>query len=365
MKILILGGTGAIGKPLISILKKFADNEVYVTSRSERPSSGNVTFLKCNALNTDDLHAVLSRQRWDAVIDFMIYTDTTFRERMEMLLDSTEQYFFLSSATEFAESAGSLTERSPRLLDVTDDQQFLAVKPYPINKALCENYLRASGRRNWTIVRPYITFNSNRLQLGCYEKENWLYRALHGGEVLFSRDIAARHTTLTYAGDVALAISRLIGKSEALGEDFTLTTDKSLTWGEILEVYRRVLRRERGIDVGVKWTDRALNLRFFAGQWHARYDRLFDRRFCNDKLMAICPDLTFEDTASGLDRCLTEFLQKGEFRHIPVPIHGRLAHSYVPIKNVPGWKNKFRQLAVRFMPYPLFVRVFNIIPSEK
>lgn len=33
MKILILGGTGAIGKPLISILKKIADNEVYVTSR--------------------------------------------------------------------------------------------------------------------------------------------------------------------------------------------------------------------------------------------------------------------------------------------------------------------------------------------
>ena len=53
-----------------------------------------------------------------------------------------------------------------------------------LTKALQENLLRASGYKNWTIVRPYITFSDIRLQLGVYEKEQWLYRALQGRAIV-------------------------------------------------------------------------------------------------------------------------------------------------------------------------------------
>lgn len=45
-------------------------------------------------------------------------------------------------------------------------------------KARQEDILYQSGFSNYTIVRPSVTYNTYRLQLGALEKENWLYRAL-------------------------------------------------------------------------------------------------------------------------------------------------------------------------------------------
>lgn len=361
MKILILGGTGAIGTPLIAILRQNQDIQICVTSRSEHSSEENVQYLKADVLNQSELENILMRNHWDAVIDFMIYSESVFRQRIGLLLKSTDQYFFLSSATEYSDLDEIITEKTPRLLDVTTDKELLAVKPYPINKALCENILRQTGLTNWTIVRPYITFNSNRLQLGCYEKELWLWRCLNGGEVLFSKDIAQQYTTFTFAKDVAFAISKLIGNDKAFGEDFTITTNQSLKWNEILDIYKMVLLRERNIKMRVKWTDESLNLRFRQGQWHAKYDRLYNRRFNNAKLMGILPDLKFTEVKKGLEHCLTEFLKTENFRSIPAPCHARLANSYVPLQNIRGIKNRVKQLLVRYMPKPLFNRIFLVI----
>lgn len=361
MNVLILGGTGAIGTPLITILQNNPATEVFVTSRSEHSSKGNVQYLKVNALDLNELKSLLMQRKWNAVIDFMIYNEQTFRDRVVLLLNSTHQYFFLSSATEFSDLDEIITEKTPRLLDVTTDKEFLTASPYPINKALCENILRETGLKNWTIVRPYITFNSNRLQLGCYEKEVWLWRCLNGGEVLFSKDIAQRYTTLTSAKDVAFAISQLIGNPNALGEDFTITTNQSLKWIEVLDVYKAVLSRERNITMRVKWTDESLNLKFRHGQWHAKYDRLYDRRFDNAKLMNVLPDMTFVEVRNELDRCLTQFLHTERFRPIPAPCHARLAKSYVPLRNIKGFKNLAKQMIVKYMPTPLFDRIFSII----
>ena len=51
MKILILGGTGAIGTPLIAILRQNQDIQICVTSRSEHSSEENVQYLKADVLN--------------------------------------------------------------------------------------------------------------------------------------------------------------------------------------------------------------------------------------------------------------------------------------------------------------------------
>ena len=52
-----------------------------------------------------------------------------------------------------------------------------------------ENLLFNSEKNNFTIIRPTITYNTQRLQLGVLEKENWLYRALHGRAIVFSDDV--------------------------------------------------------------------------------------------------------------------------------------------------------------------------------
>ena len=85
----------------------------------------------------------------------------------------------------YANENGRITEKSKRLLDVCTDEEYLKTDEYALTKVRQENILLSSGKKNWTIIRPYITYNVERLQLGVYEKENWLYRALHGRSIVF------------------------------------------------------------------------------------------------------------------------------------------------------------------------------------
>lgn len=46
MKILVLGGTGAMGMPLVFLLKKNIANDIYVVSRSFESIDENVSYLR-------------------------------------------------------------------------------------------------------------------------------------------------------------------------------------------------------------------------------------------------------------------------------------------------------------------------------
>src|SRR5690554_6931532 len=113
MKVLIFGGTGAMGTHLTSILSKRGD-KVTVTSRSHIESNELVEYRQGNAKDINFLHDVL-QEHWDAIIDFMVYREDMFRERIDLLLNSTSQYVFLSSARVYNGSQEHITEESARL----------------------------------------------------------------------------------------------------------------------------------------------------------------------------------------------------------------------------------------------------------
>lgn len=48
MKVLIFGGTGAMGTPLVEFLAN-SGNNVFITSRKARQSSGNIHYITGNA----------------------------------------------------------------------------------------------------------------------------------------------------------------------------------------------------------------------------------------------------------------------------------------------------------------------------
>ncbi|HOG19853.1 MAG TPA: NAD-dependent epimerase/dehydratase family protein [Salinivirgaceae bacterium] len=244
MKILLLGGTGAMGEYLSDILSQ-KGNQTFVTTRSLRTSKENLTFIQGNAKNLSFLKSILDK-RWDAIVDFMVYSTAQFQKRVDLLLNATHQYVFLSSARVYADSESPIVESSPRLLDVSNDVEFLKTDEYSLAKARQEDILRKSGKANWTIIRPYITFSSHRLQLGVLEKEDWLYRALKGKTIVFSEDINSKLTTLTFGIDVAKSISALIGEEETYGETFHITTEEHTKWSEILDLYLDILENHLG-----------------------------------------------------------------------------------------------------------------------
>lgn len=247
MKILILGGTGAIGRYLVSLLAA-KHNIVYVTSRKSHEDSTNIKYIKGNAHDIEFISEVLHVE-WDAIIDFMSYKTEEFKGRHSILQNATKQYIYISSSRVYANFEHPIKETSPRLLDVSTDSLYLKTDEYALTKARQENILFSSKKKNYVIIRPYITYGTYRYQLGVMEKEEWLYRGLHGRTILFPRDIFERHTTITYGYDVAFAIYKIIGNPKTLGEVFHITNKSALTWRDVFEIYKELISDVCGISL--------------------------------------------------------------------------------------------------------------------
>ena len=350
MKVLVLGGTGAMGMHLIHLLSNNGV-ETVVTSRKQRAAEDNINYIQGNAHDIKFLQTIL-QEPWDVVVDFMIYTTQSFKERVNFLLDATSQYVFLSSSRVYADSEIPITEDSSRLLDVSLDKKFLSTDEYSLAKARQENILRSSKRKNWTIIRPYITYSESRLQLGILEKEEWLYRALQGRTIVFSSDINSKLTTLTYGLDVSKGIMAIIGNSKALGDSFHITINHSITWNDILCIYFRVLEKSLGQKPKVLLQDLQTFLKCTPRKYQICYDRLFDRKFNNSKISQYLNTDTFTKPEVGLKKCLEDFLVNPSFNRINWKLEAlrdKQVRERTSLKEIHGFKQKVKYLFFRYL----------------
>lgn len=280
---LVLGGTGAMGVYLVPELAA-QGYDVRVVSLDEVVSDHpRITYVKADAKNLDCLKELV-KERYDAIVDFMIYSTAEFRERRDVLLGNTGHYIFLSSYRVY-DGGVPVTENTPRLLDVSKDTEFLATEDYSLYKARQEDILRESPSGNWTIVRPAITYSKYRYQLVTLEAPVVVARALKGLPVVLPREALSVQATMSWAGDVAKMFSRLLFNPSAFRECFTLATAEHRTWGDVAEYYREII----GLQYVAADTEDYLTI--MGGSAWARYqlayDRLFNRIVDNSKILRV------------------------------------------------------------------------------
>jgi nucleoside-diphosphate-sugar epimerase len=320
-KILLLGGTGAIGTYLAPELIRLG-HEVHVTTRSTTLITGNgCHYINGDARDKNFLARITREQTYDAIIDFMIYGTEEFRHRCDMLLVSTGHYLFLSSYRVFADTGKMLiTERSPRLIDVCKDREYLNTDEYALTKARQEDILRDSCMHNWTILRPCITYSKNRFQLGTLEANMVCYRALQGLPILMAREILAKITTMTWAGDASKLIARLTLKEQALSDDFNVATSEHLLWSEVAHIYREA------IGLKIKETDLVTYEKIVGCKYQIRYDRMLDRRLDNQKVLLTTgiSQSDFVPLRSGLKMELDNYRRDPNLPYLDLGLHARM-----------------------------------------
>lgn len=348
MNVLILGGTGTMGVALTSLLENEGHN-VFITSRNNHNNKGLVTYLKGNAKDLSFLNKILSLRKWDSILDFMMYSTIEFEERYQILLSSTSQYIFMSSARVYSNADEYQTEATSRLLDYISDEVYLSTDEYALNKAREENLLFNSGRNNYTIIRPGITYGIYRMQLGVLEKEEWLYRALEGKSIIISECIASKYTTMTFNEDSAMCILKLVGNPKALGEIYNITADKYIKWMDVLNIYADSIKNYTG-----KRPDILITSDIVAENNHGyqvTYDRAYDRKFDNKKIADIMgADFVFSTVDEKLPLCINEFMKRPKFLHLrPIDeaIKDRYTKSYTKLSIFKGWRNKIKYLLYR------------------
>ena len=291
-KILVLGGTGAMGRYAVPELLRLGFMVDVVALDKPEATHENLQATVANAMDDVWLEKQLTENHYDVILDFMSYTLPQFKARAPMLLANTEQYMFLSSCRVYANEEVPVRESSPRLLDVSKDEEYLKLyeKEYSLFKAAEEDVLTGSGKKNWTIILPATTYSTGRAQLVTLEAGTFVYRALTGKPVAIpiqARDIPA---TMSWAGDVGVMIARLAGKEEALGEKFIAATAEHHTWGEIAEIYRELIGLE------YVWVDKEVYLQMMSKdpenispfiRYQLEYARMFHRITDNSKILAV------------------------------------------------------------------------------
>lgn len=321
MRILLLGGTGAIGSELTKLLVNDTYDEIGITSRNRTGTSGLIHYYTGDAHDPLFINSILETG-WDIIVDFMVYSTPQFIERYQKLLNNCNHYVFISTSRVYANAEGSITETSPRLLDVSTDKDYLATDEYALTKARQEDVLINSKLSNWTIIRPYITYGPNRLQLGVFEKEAWLYRAMKGRTIVFSSDIATKLTTLTSGVDVARGLHAIIGLKDVQSEAFHIATEEAVTWEQVLSIYLDELHNVYG---KVKCELVSLNelRRIHASKYQVLYDRQYDRVFNSIKIKRYMKDHEFIPLELGLRNSVKEQLLFPRFGQIDWRLEAR------------------------------------------
>lgn len=319
--VLILGGTGAIGVYLVPALLG-AGHEVHVTTRNlGRQDRDRLRYLHGDARDLVFLDRITKHGKYDAIIDLMVYSTLEFKVAIGLLLERTAQYFFVSSYRVFADTgARAITERSPRLLDVCKDQEYLATDEYALAKARQEDILRASDKNHWTIVRPCITYSTARFQFGTLEANTLCLRALQGLPVIMPREILSKQTTMTWAGDVARMMAKLTLNKKALGEDFNVVTSEHHTWEEIGAFYKEFIELE---TVPVKLD---VYIQAVRNPYQVKYDRMLNRVLDNAKILSATglEQTELRGTREGLQRELEAFKQEPYFQYPDLALNARI-----------------------------------------
>jgi len=315
VKILFVGGTGLIS----SACSEFAvqcGHEVFLLNRSaskKYPAPEGSTTLQAD-IHADSAHlsALLSGQRFDAVVDFLAFTPEDIRRSLSLFRDKTDQYVFISSASAYQKPVKNylITEETPL------ENPFWQ---YSRDKIACENLLMDEYRNNGfpvTIIRPSLTYGPTQIPL-IYG--SWLHpwtlvsRMKQGKPVIVPGD-GASLWVLTWNADFAKGLLGLFGNKNTIGEAFHITSDEVLTWDRIfLEVYQ-ALGAEPGLvhipsDLIVKYDPPALGT--LIG------DKSNSAVFDNSKIKRFVPGFNCEvKWSEGLRRALAWYETHPEFQTI-------------------------------------------------
>ena len=283
-KVLVLGSTGAMGQYLVPYLAEMGYYVTAVSLEDEMPYNDHVTCVKGNAMDKGFLTSLLE-EKFDGIVDFMIYSKRNFPQYYQLFLDNTDHYIFLSSCRVYANEETPIKETTVRLLDVSTDEKFVGSNDYSIHKAKAENILMLSDYKNWTIVRPATTFSKMRYQLVTLEAVNNVGRAMKGKKVVLPAQAKNIPATLCWAGDVSKMIAKLLFNEDAKKETFNVCSSEYRTWSEIAEYYHDIAGLE------AVWVDKEDYLKILdpnmslSCRWQLEYARMFNRITDNSKVL--------------------------------------------------------------------------------
>lgn len=244
MKALFIGGTGTISMAITRQLAEMPEWELYLLNRGNRGSEipQRVKTIEADINDEAKVAELISNMKFDVVCDFIGFVREQVERDYRLFAGKTKQFMYISSASAYQKPVANyrITEGTPLANPYWE---------YSRNKIACEEYLMKIYREEGfpvTIIRPSHTYDERNVPMGVHgEKGSYqvIKRMLEGKPIIVHGD-GTSLWTMTHNSDFAKAFIGLMGNQHAIGENFQITGDESLTWNQIF----RTIANHLGVE---------------------------------------------------------------------------------------------------------------------
>jgi nucleoside-diphosphate-sugar epimerase len=231
LEVLFIGGTGEISAACSHRAVELGMN-LHALNRgraSMRALPAEATLLTADVRDREATRAALRGREFDVVVNFVVFMPDHVQADIDLFAGRAGQYVFISSASAY--------QTPPAQLPITESTPLRnPVWPYSQAKIASEDLLVRAYRESAfpaTIVRPSHTYD--RTQVPYDTGWTMIDRMRRGKEVVVHGD-GTSLWTLTHSEDFAKGFVGLLGRPQALGESFHITSDEVLTWNQIHEM---------------------------------------------------------------------------------------------------------------------------------
>lgn len=234
MNLLMIGGTGCLSTAVTAEALRKGIN-VTMMNRGNRKIPDGVELLKCDFKDSKVVDRLLEGRRFDAVIDFISYTERDLVYSYRTLCRHVDQYVFISSCAVYGprvdDKTGPRTEEEPR----GNINWWYSLGKYACETVL-EDLFKVHGCQ-YTIVRPAVTYGDTRIPYGIVPPYgmHWtlIGRAL-AGKPIITWNNAENGGNMMHVDDFAVGLLGLIGNKAAYGEAFNICGDERPTYNDVL-----------------------------------------------------------------------------------------------------------------------------------
>lgn len=215
MRILIMGGTRFIGVSLTKILVS-QGHEVVLFNRGNKqvPIEG-LKEIHCDRKNIAELKEKLKGQKFDAIFDNNGRELSDTQPLVELFKDQISHFVYVSSAGVYLPS-----EQMPHREDDAVDPQSRHKGKYET-----EEYLKNQGIP-FTSIRPVYIYGSGNYN----DLEAWFFDRLVRNLPILIPSGGLHFTQFGHVEDLAVAMSKVLGNSQAIGQIYNISGDRYVTF---------------------------------------------------------------------------------------------------------------------------------------
>jgi nucleoside-diphosphate-sugar epimerase len=248
MKICIVGGTGNISQPIVSLLLEQGHEVVCANRGKARALHAGARLIKIDRRDRESFEQAMQAEKFEAAIDMIGFNADDARSSVRAFRGVG---WFVQTSTIC--TYGIKYETLP----CDESHPLRPISDYGRGKAAADDvYLEAYHREKFpaVIIKPSTTYGplQGMARQVCWDF-SWIDRVRKGKPILVCGDGNALHQHL-HVEDIARAFAGVIGKEHTLGQTYNAVNRGYITWADYHRLAGRLLGRET-VLVGIPFQD--------------------------------------------------------------------------------------------------------------